>query len=442
MACVDLPDNIPLAELIETHPEYNPLVPTPSGGTAGRLEKYGDLYEGGERFERNKNIYLRARQMDSTKSYRAARLAAAHYTGQMASIIDWLAGSGFQKNPEIENADPYWSGLNADADGTGQDLAAVLYDVLLGALIQHRAYLSVTFPGSRSKSLSAAKTAGGAADGRILPYRAEAIDDWDEDERGQLMWVRIRSVVRVRDRTAQAKLERWTWTYVTPEGQRSYSAVREIGGGWSGKEPVSASPLVGHDYGGLLPVVRIEIPKGLWVAHRLASTQLAIFNADAALAFLYDANCFQFPVITNSTMPTALALSEMHALYLEIGGSAAMLAPSGTPFEQLRAYIDKLEARLYLSVQAMALQAASKDEHGRQSGVAKQRDMDAANVLMACYRGRIKDALLKAIEIIKYVRKEQDTEIEISGLDQNAGDPALAEVKPAAKVQGPWKETA
>ena len=50
--------------------------------------------------------------------------------------------------------------------------------------------------------------------------------------------------------------------------------------------------------------------------------------------------------------------------------------------------------------------------------MAKQRDMDAAHVLMACYRGRIKDALLKAIEVIKFARGEKDTEIVIKGLDQ------------------------
>ena len=415
---MDLPSALPLEVLVATHPDFDPPSSTPSGRQIGTLEKHCDLYEGGERFERNKGVYLRVRQMDSHPAYRAARLAAAHYTGQMASLIDWLAGSAFQSDPKIESDDPYWSGLNEDADGTGEDLAAVLYSALTEALVHRRAYLGVSFPAEADASLAAARMPGGSADGRIFCYRACDVDDWGEDSRGQLIWVRVHRSEPVRSGPAQADTELHSWTYITPEGQRSYFRVKKIQEKWDGKGFVSGAEFFSHNYGGMLPVARVEVPMGLWVSGRLASTQLAIFNADAALAFLYDANCFQFPVISNPSRPTALNLSELNALYLEPGGSAAMLAPSGTPFEQLRAYIDKLEARLYLSVQAMALQAASKDEHGRQSGVAKQRDMDAAHVLMACYRGRLKDALLKIIAVIKYVRNETDGEIEISGLDQ------------------------
>lgn len=417
---IALPDSIPLADLLATHPEYNPAVSTPSGANIGELRKHRDLYEGGQSFHENKIKYLRARMQDKNPDYLRARLGCAYYGRETTQLINWLAGDIFKAEPGIEETgDPYWDGLNDDADGGGKDLAALLHDVLISIMVYRRGFLAVTFPGQGGDTLADSKKAGGKADGKIGSYCAEDVDDWSDDDLGNPEWVRIHKVMQIRTGTAQAEKERHTWTYISTKGQRSYSADKEIGKDWPDKKAFVAadSDVKTFNYDGKLPVIRVEIPKGLWVSDLLADMQLALFNAQAGVTFSHENNCYQFLALTGDTKPATLDLSELNALWLGLGGGANYVSPSGTPFEQLKSYATGIKDALFLAVQAMLLQAASKDEHGRQSGVAKQRDMEPARVLLSCYRGRMRDALEKALDIIKFIRREEDLELPLKGLE-------------------------
>ena len=90
-----------IRNLIACHPEFNPAVTMPSGVKKGLLEKYAELYEGGEKFEAVKEQYLRRRQADAQPKYRNARADAAHHPEQAASIIDLLAGNAFELTPTV-----------------------------------------------------------------------------------------------------------------------------------------------------------------------------------------------------------------------------------------------------------------------------------------------------------------------------------------------------
>ena len=419
-----LPGSLPLDALQETHPEYSPLCATPSGQKVGQLDKHQDLYEGGARFEKRKDVYLRKRQVDTYSGYREARLNAAHYTALAASIIDRLAEIVTEKEPRLEGGDEYWENLNTDCDGTGRDFAAVCKSAVLGAQIHHRSYLMVDFPGGDARNLADAKRAvdgeRAALDAFLCDLGATHVDDWGLDAYGELTWARVHTVEAMREGVGQAKEEKHTWSFVTPEGRTDYTAIKVINGGWK-SQTATANERVPFEYGGMLPIIRLDLPVGLWVMNRLAGDQLQIFNAEAALAFLFDTNCFQFPVITSDRDLGSILSSEVHAWKLNANESASMLAPSGVPFDQLRQYIDKLEEKLYLAVDAMFLKTASKDEHGRQSGVAMQKTDSAGQPRIEAYRSTLKDAVEKAVKLIQYVRKD-DAEILVTGLDRDAQD--------------------
>jgi len=419
------PTEVTIKTLLTTHDEYNPAVPTPSGKRRCVLEKYRDLYEGGELFENNKDFYLRPRMRDKDDAFRSARLACTHYTRQAGSLTDWLCSCVFQRQPEIEGGNEYYQSLNDDADGAGRDFAALMQDLALECMLYKRAYIGVHFPGGAVSSLADAKIAAtgerAPLDACLRVYGAREVDDWGEDDAGNLTWVRIHTSrpMRAGFEPAGEKLEH-TWTYIDDNSKSVFRAILD-----ADKEPDGEKRLQCIEFEantGGFPIFRVEIPDGFWVMHGLQSTQLAIFNADAALSFLYDSNCYQMLAISTDRDIGAVVVGEMSALKLEKGDQAQFVAPSGVPFEQLRQWIDKLEGRLYLLVQAMGLQAASKDEHGRQSGVAKQRDMDAAHALLASYRGRMKDAAEAALRYIANKRNDS-INVSISGLDQKPEKP-------------------
>lgn len=432
-----------IEELLVCHPSYNPLVAMPNGNRNTIQNKFDELYEGGERFEGVKDQYLRRRQADANPAYRQARVAAAHHPELASSLIDLLAGSTFSKNPKIKTEDDapaYWSNLSKDSDGTGKDLSAVLYFVILQVLIHRRAYLAVDFPaGEKPASLAIAKDGGkwmGRAplDAYIIGLGAKDIDDWGEDQIGNLTWCRIHAVEYPRTDYGVATVERHTWSYITPNDRTDYAAEKKIDEPWAKDQPANFVGRVEFNYGGRLPIARVEVPKGLWAMNRLSPRLIGIFNAEASLSFLHDSTCLQMPVITSDRDIKNLWFSELNALKLLQGESASFLAPSSVPYAELRASIDKDEEKLYRSLHSMAQLAAAKDGYGRQSGNAVTAKETAINTIMAVYRGLLLDALTKCVDLIKNVRDENELAITIDGLETQEEEDA--EEKEHTEING------
>lgn len=425
-----LPDSIPLSVLLECHPNYNPLVSTPSGKKIGILQKCGDIYEGGERFEKNKSQYLNPREQDAlNKSFAKARLACASHSEDASSIIDWHAGNIFTESPTIESADEYLASLSEDVDGTGLDFSAQTLDVAVQLLIYGRAYVAADFPGGApdGASLQTANDSG-ANDGRICTYNAEHVDDWAEDERGNLVWIRVHTVTPTRDAFGQAKTEKHCWTYLTSTGRRDYEATKKIDKDWSTDEKksrVNGLPPQPYNYNGKLPVSRVRIPGGMWLMNRLATASLNLFNAEAGLEFLYMANCYQMLVLTleGGSAGAPRPVGELTGFMMRIGESANWLAPASGPFAEYREYVKVKRDKLYAAAQALPLLAPAQVQNPRQGLGAKITDHAAAKTMISTYRGAIKDAFEYVLDIIKTVRGAGD--YEIKGLDEKEPEPVI-----------------
>lgn len=81
-------------ELLITHKDYKPDV----------IQKHQDFYDGGESFERNKDLYLNKRaleELDEAKGLRKARLKSAAYTPHAAGLINFMVSATMQSKPGI-----------------------------------------------------------------------------------------------------------------------------------------------------------------------------------------------------------------------------------------------------------------------------------------------------------------------------------------------------
>lgn len=413
-----LPQSMKVKDLERTHKDYR----------ADLLTKHQDLYEGGERFERNKDRYLRKRALDQDTEYRKSRVACAHYTPHSAGAIDWLCAAAFQAEPALlakgDGAQAeYWHGLNADADGTGRDLAAIARSRLLELMLHQRSYFAIVFPKTKESSDRAQQRAAGGLSGRLCELDAKDVDDWEHDESGNLVWIRIHTVEQIRANPfGPMDSEKHTWTFVTKELSKKYTASRKLEqngtpAAWKVDQLAAGESDEPHQMGEL-PIVAIEVPNGLWVMQRLAATALAIFNREASLEFALDTSAYALPVIRSKRPIKGMVASELGALRIDPEDSAGFLESSGKHFEVLASRVEVLKADLFLAIQAMALQAAAKDDNGRQSGVAKFRDFGAITTLLSAFAAAMRDALEKAIAKIKKVRDEEKVEVTLQGLDK------------------------
>ena len=127
----------------QEHPEYVELKPV--------LEKYRDLYLGGEEFKKNAPLYLMRRQKEPGEVY-GERLDRVFYENYIGSIIDWYAATLFRREPQIAIDGTGWRGrdffneLLDDCDLRGTNLTEFFREQMTNALVYGRSYTLVDFP--------------------------------------------------------------------------------------------------------------------------------------------------------------------------------------------------------------------------------------------------------------------------------------------------------
>lgn len=472
----EFPPAIPFGDLMKPHADYKPE----------KIRKHCDLYEGGDAFQANIENYLVKRQIEETAgtvyatrdplsasgeqgqnfategntggaSQWEARKKRAWYKPIVAGIIDFIGAAMFQSEPAIiaasgTTAKPslvekvmaglrsifgrstgaptdYWNNLNRDADGTGTDLSAILREAALETMLHRRAYLGIRFPEKidRNGATLAQQEAAGEFNAQIFLLRARDVDDWEFDERGNLKMVRIHRVTEGRSVPyKQPDLEVHIWTYVTARGLYVYRRS------WA-KADVNQRPkdsdLIAMDAGGpqahelgTLPVVPIIIPKGLWVMERLAATVIELFNRQASLTWFLDMMAFAMLVFYTAKDLSQIVVKDLSAIQLQPNDKCEVKAPDAAIATQLLADSDRLKEEMFLELQAMVLIAAAKDEQGRQSGVAKQRDFGSLSTLLGALAAPLRDALERVVRSIETLRKkkglDQGLVLAVQGLDK------------------------
>lgn len=434
---LSLPVTQKVKDLEVTHPEYD----------ARELRTHEDLYRGGKHFEARKRKYLRKRALDDVgagkgEKYLQARLRCASYTPHAAGIIDWLVAAAMQAEPSIgakkpgatgssgEDAlasapDAYWSKLNKDVDGHGQDFSALARDLFLELMVHKRAYVAVRFPKDEvheGENLHRQLQRGGL-DATFHLLKAREIDDWDFDDDGNLQWVRAHCVRAVRSSGAVGPRNKLlhTWTYLEDTQVVQYSATQDLDEQGKPKEFPEGTLAMGtaqpHSLNAL-PVVVVDVSEGMHVMGRLEAPALNLFNNDAGLDFSLAAAAYAQLILKTDQDLSNVYASELDAIKLEPSGDAQYLESQGAHWNALKARGEKLKEDMFSAVQTMALVAAAKDSNGRQSGVAKFRDFGAIATLLSAFASKVRDALEAAVALVKKARNEAALEVSIDGLDK------------------------
>ena len=203
-----IPEKLSLKALKTPHPEYS----------ADRIERHGDLYEGGERFRKNIDKYLDKRQIEEgADSSRVtgfadredpqqakaaalqfhggvagmgqtqwdARKKVSRYTNYVGGLIDWLVSYTFYAEPSLvvtggnEKQNAYWHGLNADADGCGTDLSALGRELLRDMMVQRRPFLGLYLPVEVQAANLGEQEKLGGTDLKLNILPTECADDWE-----------------------------------------------------------------------------------------------------------------------------------------------------------------------------------------------------------------------------------------------------------------------
>lgn len=402
--------NLPISELEQCHPDYDPIV---ANGLCA-LQTYSDFYSGGRKFEAHKNKYLRSRPIETAQgangAYRQGRLDCAYYTPHCGGIGDNLAGTALQYPPTIElkTTDEarasYYRGLNSNIDGLGGDSRSLAWCLLNSLIVHRRAYVAVNFP-------------AGSDNARFTGLDAKDVDDWECDDGGELVWLRTHSIDTTRSKGPYSPkdTEKHTWTFYTATETTEYIATRPLGGIFPPEAVALGQEPVPHGLG-VVPIFPIEVEENFWVMDRLFSTARAYFNREASRSFSIDTGALALPVIKTKLPISNIVTSSGFCIKIDPADDFFWRSPDGAIYAATQADCEYLLGNLYGALNQMALTAAGQSGNPRQSGTAKTADAAAIKAFLSLLCAPVMAGLRKALKAVQAFRDDDDLPVEIHGM--------------------------
>lgn len=404
-----------IKDLDALHPEHDP----------DEIMRFRALYEGGRAFRRFIADFL-PQNPDEPGEVWEKRQNSAYYQNYTGPIVDFFGAWLFAEEPQVEADGDFIKGFMENVDKAGTDLPSFYALTFLDALIGKRGWTWVNLPARQvdadgepvTFASAAAQLASGALDAFLVRIKPEEIRDWGTDDKGALTWVMFRQELDLREAPPSPRRKVWRWTAIDTTTITTWEWEPKQGKSSPGPEDVADEvSKIAHSMGGL-PVIRTEIPKGLWVLNKLYEPAIGQFRRRTALSWSLDRAAYAMPAITREWEADGELFGTGYFIRLRPGESVEWLEPSGTAFTALATDNRDLTEELFRLVHQMALAAQSDSNRSRMSGESKEHDFDATRIILATYGKIIRDSIRDAMRLAVGVRADTDAEtINVKGLE-------------------------
>lgn len=383
--------------------------------------RYLDFYIGGEQLRRNAGLYLVRRQKEPNEVYQE-RLLRVFYENYLGSIVDWYAATLFRTEPiiSLDGAPEFYPEFLRDADLEGRSFVEFCRRAFIQALVFQQSYALIDFPRVTAKAETRAEEdALGKSRAYLVSYTPVDLINWKLDERGNFEWVVLRteSVYQPEFLNDEQVLER-RWTYYDKQRFQVYAQAQ-----WKTQKESQPSEAVLVDEGqhGLselnrVPLVKLEVSDGLWMANKAALLQQEHFNKSNALSWALHMGLFAMPVIYSDR--------EWHqivgeAYYIQLGpqDKFGWTEPQGHVYDLAAQNLDRLKDEIYRVCYLMQQATGREARNLTQSAASKQRDSAVTQEVLRAYGDLMKAFMRQTLWLIAKARRD-DTVIEVGGLDQ------------------------
>lgn len=398
-----------LNQIFREHPEY-------VSGLESR-QRFRDLYAGGEQFKNNADRYLVKRQREPGDVY-GERLGRAFYENYIGSIIDWYTTTLFRREPVLqyeeatEIAREFYNNFADDCDLRGTAITDYLRKQLTDAMVAGRSYTLIDCPKLDVTPVTRAdEDRSGLSRAYLCEYDAESTVNWDRQSNGELDWI----VFRTRRQTCLADAT-WKWeTRWQYYDRQEFAIFRKVEGTKGEPEHVDGGKHALSD-AGIVPVVELQLPEGLWLMNRAAYLQLEHFNKSNALAWALTMGLFAMPVIF-SDREWSRVVGESYYLQLGPEDKFGWTEPEGHVYEIALSNLDRLKEEIYRICYVLHQAGGSLSKNSNLTGLSKLRDYTVTQEILRGYGDVSKDFLKKILKMVILARKDR-VRIDVSGLDE------------------------
>jgi hypothetical protein len=403
------------SQLSRTHADVEPVA----------LQRYQDLFVGGEAFRRRIDRYLVRNDLEPPRVF-AMRCERAHYLNYVARIIRYFAAALFQRPLTFTcdgGADDWYLAVfKEDCDGAGTDLDVALKDAFVRALVGGRAYVRIQAPdleGPAPATLAEAERSG-ARRMTLAKVPTENVTHWKRAEDGSFEWVMEHACEAELHDPADAELtvtETWTAWYADGTARR-WRSVRSASRKMRKEDDVPEveaprSPC------GAIPIVELRLPPELHLLAHIADPALEAFRKANALSWAVDRTCYAMPVFhlkDGAKSPPVMGAG--YYLMIGVDEKVDWPTPPSAPFDVVKGLVQSLVQEIHRVVEQMALAVDNNAAAavGR-SGDSKDADGAATQTVLPSFGERVREFAEKALDLVAAARGDRLTWA-VQGMDR------------------------
>jgi hypothetical protein len=400
-----------VSTLEQSHPDRSPRA----------IREFRALYEGGETWHELIETWIPQHHNEPADLYRDRKTRAV-YHNYAGGIVGLLSSYLFGEAPQVDGLEgDYWTGLVDDVDRGGTPLARFWRERFIDALVDRRAWIWVNAParpeGMVIESLLDEERAG-LSNLYLVALREAEVLDWELDSHGQILWAIVRQCRSERKGVGESRVAVWRWTEITDTTLRRWEWR---GDGKDKTAPAEGDfavelPAIAHNMGGV-PLVRLELPVGLWAMRLLRDPAVAQLRARNDLSWALHRSAHAMMWLRRKYPGEAPTVSPAHFLDLEEGEEVGWAEPSGNSYAVLRDDVQDLKEELFRVVHQMATAADSDASRSRMSGESKAADWQAADIVMSAYADLVRGAIAACLRFVAAARGEDPAALSVTGLE-------------------------
>lgn len=409
------------------------------------------LYEGDKLFEARLNRFLPQWEREHPERY-GLRKETAFYRNYLGAIVDYFAAMLFTSKPKVVardektqevNPDPgdFYTAFREDCDRTGTDLDAFFKDRLTDAMVHKCSWFSVEQPVDKSGEPPVDNRADfdsrKLGDCWLRPLSYDQVLDWEVDDAGQLVWVIVYGQSARRDGIGGGRgLVTDTWEYYLSDRIETYSITYKKDQPPPKETPVPLVATRAHSFG-RVPVIAMDLPRGLWAASRLKTPQLAHFRSSNAQNWSLATSCYSMMVF-NVGDPEAFKAGTVGPTRGHIMGvdeKASWMAPPSEHFAALDANIAAQKDEIFRLAHQMALGVENNAAAIGRTAESKSEDAQSTRVILLAYARVVKEAIEQVYDLLEDLRGEEIC-WSVEGLDDFASADLLGLVNVLEQVKG------
>lgn len=448
------------------HPEYD----------AGLWAKCRAFYAGGDKLLGDRMLLQSVfpKHLAERVQIYEERCKRAFYIPYAGEIINSICSGLFaeqlvlRSDPETAATDEFYEEFYDDVSPPGgrkQSLIELLKVQVLTALLCRRAWTLVDLPEGpqfefEKPETAAAEEAMGLTEAYAVTIDPEMVLDWEEGGDGELEWALILHKHCKRDGIdGSRELVTEEYTFYSEEEWAKYAITYKKSEPPPDDTEVPETARGKHSFG-RVPLVRLEVPDGMWAMGKILPIAIAHMNLRNALSWAEYKSLFPVlaafkqgldvtnPATEDPNRDAAATYGQGYVAGFAEKDRLEYVGPDPGPFTAALADLNNLRDEMHRVLHQMALSVDNSGAALQRSGESKQVDQQSASIILRALGQVVRDHVIEVLETVQVCRDEEPAEWRPEGMekyDEVSVDGLLAQAEtvdvvsiPSAKFKQLW----